>query len=226
MSFFTPSFAKRSLTALILAPLVILLTVQAGWPFIALISLMLAVSLWEWGGMVFKLPEGIGRLLLFVAGIAYLCLAHFALVKLEVGFHYALVVTLFFMVWGSDTCAYLLGKAIGGPKLAPKISPNKTWAGLLGAVLGSALLGFAASYYLLPKTDFAALAGQPHLLIGAVLGLVGQAGDLMISAVKRKAGVKDASQIIPGHGGVLDRIDALLLVGLVYLAAIVVLTAG
>jgi phosphatidate cytidylyltransferase len=108
------------------------------------------------------------------------------------------------VVWASDIGAYAAGRLIGGPRLAPRISPNKTWAGLIGGI-GLGALASAA---------FAAANGHPlpaaPAMVGALLGFVAQAGDLGESWVKRRFGVKDASALIPGHGGLLDRVDGLL----------------
>jgi len=111
---------------------------------------------------------------------------------------------LFALVWAADTGAYVAGRLIGGPKLAPLISPNKTWAGLAGCVLSAALVGVAVAY-LAGSDDHLTLAA-----LSAVIGLVSQGGDLFESAIKRHFGVKDSSHLIPGHGGILDRVDALL----------------
>ncbi|MDO6412978.1 phosphatidate cytidylyltransferase [Sphingomonas sp. BIUV-7] len=114
----------------------------------------------------------------------------------------------------TDTGAYFVGRAVGGPKLSPKLSPKKTWAGLLGGMV-AALLGGAA---------VGAMFGLPGatLWLGAPLAIVAQAGDLYESALKRQAGVKDSGRLLPGHGGILDRID-----GLVPVAALVAtLVAG
>ncbi len=117
---------------------------------------------------------------------------------------WAPLMILLIQVWTTDTFAYLVGRSVGGPKLAPAISPNKTWSGLIGGIVGSSLI----------STGLAMILGMPYpwtfLLIGAVIAIVAQAGDLFESYVKRKAGVKDSGHIIPGHGGLLDRIDGLL----------------
>lgn len=116
------------------------------------------------------------------------------------------IVWILLVVWGSDTGGYIAGKSLGGPKLAPRISPNKTWSGFLGG-LGLAMLGgLVVGLYV----------GEGNILIlialSAGLSVVSQIGDLVESAVKRHYGVKDFSSLIPGHGGVFDRFDGLLFV--------------
>jgi phosphatidate cytidylyltransferase len=112
---------------------------------------------------------------------------------------FALVIT-----WVGDTVAYFVGRAIGKHPLAPHLSPKKTWEGSIAGFLGSLLIGAAFGPWL--------MAPLPHLLAMAAVGNVaGQAGDLLESAYKRSAGVKDSGGLLPGHGGVLDRIDALIL---------------
>ena len=110
------------------------------------------------------------------------------------------------LVWATDTGAYLAGRGLGGPKLAPRVSPNKTWAGLIGGMVAAAMTGVAASFLV---EDALAWITVP---VSAGLAVVEQAGDLFESAVKRHFGVKDSSRLIPGHGGVLDRVDGLLAV--------------
>lgn len=108
------------------------------------------------------------------------------------------------ITWAADTAAYFVGRAIGKHPLAPHISPKKTWEGSIGSMFGSLLIACASSLWI--KIPL------PHLLALAVLGnIAGQMGDLLESAYKRSAGVKDSGALLPGHGGVLDRIDALIL---------------
>jgi phosphatidate cytidylyltransferase len=104
------------------------------------------------------------------------------------------------LVWATDIGAYFAGRAIGGPKLMPAVSPNKTWAGLGGGVLGAGLFALALTSWGLP---------WPLVAATPVLAVLAQAGDLYESWLKRRAGVKDSSNILPGHGGVLDRLDGL-----------------
>ncbi len=109
------------------------------------------------------------------------------------------------IVWATDTSAYFAGKLIGGPLLAPSISPKKTWAGLGGAMVGAAAAGVAVG-----MTGGASLSIPMIAGIAMFLAVVAQGGDLAESFVKRRFGVKDASALIPGHGGLLDRVDGLM----------------
>lgn len=134
-------------------------------------------------------------------GFLYVAVPAFALVVLSWAW-FELVLWLMLVTWSTDIFAYFAGRAIGGPKLAPRISPNKTWAGLVGGMAGAAAVGALAAWLL--------GIGSPFLYAGAGMGLLAQLGDLYESAVKRRRGVKDSSRIIPGHGGALDRLDGLL----------------
>ncbi len=115
------------------------------------------------------------------------------------------IIWIFVLVWVVDTCAYAAGRGIGGPLLAPRLSPKKTWAGLLGGMAGAAVIGYAASRLVGPPA-----AAMAMLCVG--LAIVEQMGDLAESFAKRHFGVKDASDLIPGHGGLLDRLDGMLVV--------------
>ena len=130
---------------------------------------------------------------------------------------FILTLTVMFMVWGGDVFAYFGGKTFGKRKLAPVISPNKTWEGFFSGYLGS----FVGAYLFLLVIPFESPLTIPQLIPLAVLiGTFGPIGDLLESKLKRKAGIKDSSSILPGHGGFFDRFDAVLLaapVALVYL---------
>jgi phosphatidate cytidylyltransferase len=144
------------------------------------------------------------------AGFFYAAAAEIAsvLVRLDQAWGFAALILILLVVWVTDIGGYFAGRGIGGPKLWPRVSPKKTWAGAIG--------GFAAS--LVVAGGFAALGlGKTGsiLLLGAVLSIASQLGDLFESAVKRRFGVKDSSQLIPGHGGLMDRLDG-------FVAAIVV----
>lgn len=109
------------------------------------------------------------------------------------------------VIWVCDTAAYVVGITIGRKKLIPRISPGKTWAGAVGGAVGGALTGWVCSLTFLPFIT--PLAGA---LLGLTTAVVGQLGDLVESLLKRDAGIKDSAQLIPGHGGILDRVDSLL----------------
>ncbi|MDD3370740.1 MAG: phosphatidate cytidylyltransferase [Alphaproteobacteria bacterium] len=114
-----------------------------------------------------------------------------------------LVFYLLSVVWATDVGAYLVGSTLGGKKLAPTISPGKTWAGLFGGVAIATAVGYAAAI------AFGAQVPSFALVLSPILALVSQAGDLFESYTKRRAGVKESGDLIPGHGGILDRIDGL-----------------
>jgi phosphatidate cytidylyltransferase len=125
-----------------------------------------------------------------------------------------LVVLTLMVAWFSDTAGYFVGKSLKGPKLYPSVSPNKTWSGSIGGLGGSAGAAVLAHFVYMPELPLAR-----GILVAVVAGAFGQAGDLCESLMKRSAGVKDSGGILPGHGGILDRIDALLFAGLgLYLA--------
>jgi phosphatidate cytidylyltransferase len=152
------------------------------------------------------IPLYVGRgARLSALGVFYVGLPAVALLWLrsDEPFGFTAVLFVFAVVWGSDTAAYAAGRAIGGPKLWPRVSPNKTWAGLLGALAAGAAAAavFAA---LEPEASTVRL-----LLLGIGLAFVAQAGDLAESALKRLFNLKDASDLIPGHGGFMDRMDSI-----------------
>lgn len=156
----------------------------------------------------------LSRRVTMLGGFLYVALPSFALIVLNWAW-FGIVFWLMIVTWATDIFAYFAGRSIGGPKLAPRVSPNKTWAGLIGGMIGAGVCGSAAAHYF--------ELGAPFLYLGAPMGLAAQAGDLYESWLKRRAGVKDSGTILPGHGGALDRLDGLLPVILLTLA---VLMAG
>lgn len=150
-----------------------------------------------------------------VAGVPILSLAVLRGLP-DIGF--AVTTSLFLVIWATDIGAYFSGKTIGGPKIAPVISPNKTWAGLIGGMIAAMLVAFCAAYFLINNMN----APFGILLLGAVGAILAQAGDFTESAWKRKFGIKDASNLIPGHGGVLDRLDGILFVAPALLGLILI----
>ena len=145
------------------------------------------------------------------SGVVYLVAAGLGLLFLrdrpEDGWQ--IIFWLLAVVWATDTGGFVAGRTLGGPKLAPTFSPNKTWSGLAGAMLAAGVVGAAVGSF---------WPGRDGLMLGLAslgLALVAQAGDLFESRLKRRFGAKDSSHLIPGHGGLLDRVDGVLSVGLV-----------
>lgn len=207
------SFVKRSLSAVILAPLVLGVLYLGGPVFLGFICLVMAVAVFEWARMALKLQRKDMSAFLLILGCAYIAAALGGVYDIREN-QAVLCVALLLAIWGSDIGGYMFGKFIGGPKMAPKISPNKTWAGLFGAcfmpvlvMVGMGVFWFDGAW----DADMALLGAS-----GIAVGILGQAGDLTISRMKRAVAVKDTGNLIPGHGGILDRIDALLLVFLVF----------
>lgn len=194
------ALVARTVTAVIAAP-VVLGAVYVGTPlFEILIAFMALILAMEWNRLCS------GRSLWMAAGLVYILIPCWALLHIRTN-HPIGQETLFWLlavVWSADTGAYAFGRLIGGAKLAPVISPNKTWAGLLGGIGVSGIAG-GATALILGFESIILLAG-----LSAAIGAVSQAGDLAESWVKRHFGVKDTGTILPGHGGLFDRVDGLL----------------
>jgi len=126
------------------------------------------------------------------------------------------ILALFAIIWAADIFAYFGGKIVGGPKVAVGLSPNKTWSGIVAGTLAGALMGYGCGYLFQAEANLR----MAWLLIGALIAFTGLMGDLFESFLKRRFGVKDASRLIPGHGGVLDRIDSLMAATLLVGAAL------
>jgi len=146
------------------------------------------------------------------AGLLYATLPAFALIfiRQQPGQGLGLALWTLAIVWATDIGAYFSGRAIGGPKLAPRLSPNKTWAGLLGGMAGAGFVGLIVAW----------ASALPSFCwwCGAPLAVAAQGGDLFESWLKRRSGVKDSGRLLPGHGGVLDRLDGVVPVALLVAA--------
>jgi len=186
----------------------------------AFVAAILLAVLWEAWGLVRRITGNIlARLAWMIALLAYALGAAAGLLGAPRGLCWLAIAC----VIATDTGAYFAGRAIGGPKIAPSISPSKTWAGLCGGMAASALIAlifFVTLSYVLSGMDGGEF-GRPYveistsviamtLGIGAFVAILAQAGDFFESWMKRRAGVKDSGRLIPGHGGVFDRIDGLL----------------
>ena len=200
----TGATRTRVLSALVLAPVAFGAAWFGGWAF-ALFWILAAVAvLYECTTIVLGAATltGASRAAWLVGGAAYAFLMGWSPIVLrnDPQFGFAVIVFLFGVVWTTDIFGYFGGRAFGGPKLAPSISPSKTWSGAIAGTLGAAV----ASGLVAAALDIRVF---PVIFVGVVLSLVSQAGDLAESAFKRKFRTKDASNLIPGHGGVMDRLD-------------------
>lgn len=205
------NLAQRTITGLIAGSFALVLTVYHPYSFLALLLLVTILSMREWLHLGKHLyPTNPTIRLAFAALFApYFAPALIALAWLRwpdlLAFTgYEAVLGLFALVWTTDIAAYACGRLIGGPRIAPAISPNKTWAGLLGAVICTA----AMAALLASKQG---IFSPMMWIYGGLLAIAAQAGDFFESYLKRRAGLKDSGTLLPGHGGILDRIDGLII---------------
>lgn len=202
MELLNDELKTRIIAGAVLAIMVLSALALGGMFFIALIMLCALQMIREWDAITMN-----ENIMWRLAGLVYVALPCASLLWIRSEPDGAkLVLTLLLAVWATDIGAYFAGRMIGGPKLAPAISPNKTWAGLAGGMVAAAVVTMIAiSFSPYPKTVGGAFG------LGLVIAVLGQAGDLFESWLKRRAGVKDSGTLIPGHGGLLDRIDGLIL---------------
>ncbi len=211
---------KRFLSGVVLAPFVIGIIWAGGPLFLAFVTLCAGLCLYEW----LKLSRRSSYWIIFsVIGAAYILFSFWVLYSIRMDYGVKVALLFLTMIWASDMGAYFTGKSIGGPKMSPMISPNKTWAGFIGATFFPGLCAalFILIYNLIYGLDVSKMYLFETLLafmtVGILIGLVGQSGDLLVSWFKRHVDVKDASSLIPGHGGLLDRVDAMMLAAPVFL---------
>jgi phosphatidate cytidylyltransferase len=197
----------RVISSAVLAPLALVVAWLGGLPFAIFWTAAASIVLWEWSMLV---RAGVNTVPAFaawmLAGLAYagVLLIGPILLRNDAALGLVAILFLFAIVWVTDIAAYFAGRALGGPKLWPAVSPKKTWSGAIGGTLGAVAAGLIV-------VKAAGLAIAPKLVLVAVaLSVASQAGDLLESAVKRHFGAKDASQLIPGHGGLMDRLDGFL----------------
>lgn len=234
----------RVVSAVVLAPLALVVAWFGDWPFALFWGLAAVAVLWEWTTLVVGqryrlmlsscasaiavaalvawrgrevtaiLLVGLGALAATIfaprerrfwvtAGIGYAGTMLLAplLLRADQTYGFPAIILLFAIVWSTDIFAYFAGRAIGGPKLAPAFSPKKTWSGAIAGTLGAVVVAVAVAGL------FGSLAKGTIAVIALLLSIAAQLGDLLESWVKRQFGAKDASHLIPGHGGVMDRLD-------------------
>lgn len=207
----TGDLPKRAASAVVMLAVAGLALWIGGIVLDALFVVVAAICFGELARLVWRATRSpIWRIIGFAFGVIYIGAAAFLLTQIA---DPAMLMLIFGAVICVDTFAYFFGRAIGGPKIAPSISPSKTWAGLLGGAIGAstALFVFSITYnYVSLGVAAQPPAGLWLIPMGAAIAVVAQAGDFFESWLKRKAGMKDSSNLIPGHGGVFDRIDGLI----------------
>lgn len=219
----------RTLSAVVMLAVAGIALWLGGWWWTALVGVIAAGVLYEWRRLVrLFASEPADQASWMLGGILYLGVAAATLMFLrdEQGLSGVLVVVL--LVIGTDVGAYFVGRKFGGPKIAPKISPSKTWSGLLGGIAAAFLFLFLFVWGQLawglggiehPAVGSAFRLNLPYaprmLLVAGATAVIAQTGDFFESWMKRRAGVKDSSHLIPGHGGLFDRVDGLLAVSFV-----------
>jgi len=200
-----------------------------GWFLRAFIAAVALATMVELAALLRKIyPAPLQRSAALLAGMVYIGMGALAMMMVAI----EVLLLIVAVVVATDTGAFFVGRAIGGPKVAPRISPSKTWAGLFGGMATSALvcaLSIGAVKFLVSGIGergmdlfgslFSREAGLAALA-GAGLAVAAQAGDFFESWLKRRAGVKDSSNLIPGHGGVFDRVDGLLPVAIIVASAV------
>jgi phosphatidate cytidylyltransferase len=195
---------QRSASAIILVPIVLSAVYFGGIVYKGLIVVMAILMAFEWSNITAKQTDSKQQFIWSLIGLIYILMPTVSLVWIrEHSKGKEVIFWLLANVWMTDIAAYFVGSTIGGPKLCPSISPNKTWSGLIGGVIAAAIVGMiTAKYNHSAKPEYL-------IILSATLGIYGQIGDLIESWIKRKFNVKDSGKIIPGHGGILDRVDSL-----------------
>jgi phosphatidate cytidylyltransferase len=194
--------AVRTVTGVVLVAAALIAAVVGGTVFAVLVAAAATAMFWEWT----RITRGWG-ILWYMAGFFYAVLPALALLWVRERGGLELLVWVFIVTWSTDIGAYFAGRTIGGPKLAPSISPKKTIAGLIGGVICAFVV--AAIWVGTVEWDSPVRMSSWLNVFAPIFAVAAQMGDLFESWMKRRAGLKDSSNLLPGHGGVLDRLDGL-----------------
>ncbi|MAS86814.1 MAG: phosphatidate cytidylyltransferase [Micavibrio sp.] len=207
----------RIISALVLIPLVFGFIYHGGFIYYGSVICCFLIVSYEWIRMSLHAPHY--KMILGVVGVLYFlgCLWAFIYLRFDVPQGTSLVVFIVTAIWVSDIAGYVAGKTLKGPKIVPKISPNKTWSGFIAAIILPAL------YFMLFSELVGLNLNTLTYIFFLTIGFWGQIGDFTVSMMKRYVGVKDTGSIIPGHGGLLDRIDALIFIMPIFTVGLLVL---
>lgn len=205
------NFKQRVISAIILAIVAIYSILSTSSLFLFIVVLVTILMTMEWVDLVRKSDDQKKWRLI---GLFYILIPVYSVLKIKIISPQALL-WMFMIIWTTDIAAFFAGRMFGGAKLAPKISPNKTWVGLFAGVIVSMIIGLISSFMF--------VSGHVifFIIISGLLAVIEQISDLIESKIKRIFEVKDSGGIIPGHGGVLDRLDGLTLVAPIVLMIII-----
>jgi phosphatidate cytidylyltransferase len=208
---------RRTISALLLAPAVLAIVVQGAVLYQCLIAAAALLILQEWQGMVANKADewsSSKKKRWNICGLVYAMIFAFALLYLrESPKGLSVLIFIISITWATDIAAYAAGRIIGGPKILPAVSPSKTWSGLAGGMLAASLVGAISVPFLAETMQL--INWFYGAILGMILAVVAQSGDFLESWIKRQCGVKDSGALIPGHGGILDRLDGLWAVAIV-----------
>lgn len=214
----------RTISGVLMMGVAIAAIWYGGYAFMALVILVGIGVYWEFSKLVLGFADSMSaRTAWLLGGLIYVGLACFTLLMFSAPFFgMTPAIILIAGVIGTDVGAYFAGRTFGGPKIAPRISPSKTWSGLFGGMVGAGLLMMAAQAFIFrmqmknsPEDVYLSYGWMSLAAVGLLLAIVAQMGDFFESWMKRRAGVKDSGRLIPGHGGLFDRTDGLIAVAFV-----------
>ena len=205
---------KRTLSAIFLFPIAVVILWMSG-PYSDILVILCAIGLLgEWSRLCWQATfSKVHKLFWLLVGSIYILICSWSFWYLGIAYGWQIQVYLVVLASINDICAFAIGSWLKGPKLAPKITPNKTWAGAIGGLIGVVVMGVAATFM-----DVSIVGGLPSLVyivgLHCLFSVAAQLGDLLESWAKRLFDVKDSSNLIPGRGGLLDRLDSLLAISL------------
>jgi phosphatidate cytidylyltransferase len=197
----TDNTRKRIISSLVMIPIALFAIFSSQKLFIFLAIVIAVLMAFEWSEMSHKMPNKKKWRLI---GFLYISIPLYCAISIRI-LDNEILFWMFAIIWATDIFAFFAGKSLGGTKIAPAISPHKTWSGLIGGVLASMGIGVISAIIFPGSILF-------FLVISVIISIVEQLSDLLESKFKRIFGVKDSGDIIPGHGGVLDRLDGMILV--------------
>ncbi len=205
---------QRIISAVILVPIALIAIFYSKDLFLFLAIAIAILMTFEWLDMSRKMDDQNKWRLI---GFCYIAIPIYAVIKLRY-INTEILFWMFAIIWSTDIFAFFTGKTLGGAKIAPSISPNKTYSGLIGGVVASMIIGFMSSFMFAGGVMF-------FIFLSAFLSIIEQMSDLLESKFKRIFAVKDSGNIIPGHGGILDRMDGMMLLSPIVLLMVTIFPA-